>query len=94
MGINYRVQDPNRPSNKELLTSGKGVSGDRRSEGSQTVKSCTEEHEPHTEAGLVRTRWHVTPKSKILRTTRCVDVAAIGGKLVSLPGEISSTTGW
>ena len=53
MGINYRVKVHCRPSNKELLTSGKGDCREAMSEGSQTVKSCTEEHESHTEAGLV-----------------------------------------
>lgn len=73
----------------ELLARGKDNNSDVGSKGSLTVKSCTDEQELHTEAGLVRVRWHVTSKPKILRTTRCVDVAAIGGKLKSLPGEVS-----
>jgi hypothetical protein len=78
----------------ELLTRGKDNNSDVGSEGSLTVNFCTDEQELHTEAGLVRVRWHVTPKPKILRTTRCVDVAAIGRKLTPLPGEISKATSW
>lgn len=76
----------------ELLTRGKDNNSDVGSEGSLTVKSCTDEQELHTEAGPVRVRWHVTLKPEILRTTGCVDVAGIGRKLMSLPGEISEVT--
>jgi hypothetical protein len=46
----------------ELLTRGKVNNREGGTEGSLTVKSCTDEQELHTEAGLVGVRWHVTPK--------------------------------
>jgi hypothetical protein len=78
MGINYRVQDPNRQWQTELLASGKHLYCEVPCEGSQTAKSCTDEQEPHTKAGVCMDEVARHTEVQICRTTGYVDAAAIG----------------
>jgi hypothetical protein len=60
---------------------------------SQTANSCTDEQEPHIEAGVSLGRGGTSHRSPLLYHIRgYVDAAAIGGKLMSLPGEVFVTT--
>ena len=64
-------------------------------EGSQTAKSCTDEQEPHIRRVFAEDEVARHTKVRILyHIVNYVDAAAIGGQLISLPGEVSSTTSW
>ena len=71
----------------EALASGKLVVGDSRSEGSQTAKSGTDVQERYTR--LLREdkqAHHCNVQS--LPNLFLVDIAGIGGRNASLPGEV------
>ena len=73
----------------EALVSRKGVSGDARSEGSETTKVGSNEQKLDTEAIRVWMSNHIIVKSNEYQKALIVDQVDIDGKNLPLPGEIS-----
>jgi len=58
-------------------------------EGSQTAKSCTDEQEPHIRRVFAEDKVaRHTEVHNLYHIANYVDAAAVGGKLMSLPGEV------
>ena len=75
-----------------MLASGKVVWGDPYTEGSQTAKSGTDEQERHMR--LLNEDKQAHHCNVHFANHFIVDAAAIGGRKMLLPGEVSLTTGW